>query len=164
MLSKRLIGGAMSLEYESIAVGDRLPVFSVQPTIRNAVMYAAAMWEFQRIHYDHEWARGQEGLPGAVVQGPVLGNYLAQAVAHWTGPEAALKHLEWRNHGLVAFGDTVNCEGTITAKRRDDSADGGRSVPVLECALALVNQRGEKVLSGAARVELRAAPGAAGAR
>lgn len=156
----------MSLDYDSVTVGDRLPVFMVQPTIRNAVMYAAAMWEFQRIHYDHEWARDQEGLPGAVVQGPVLGNYLAQAVAHWTGPDAALKHLEWRNHGLVAFGDTVNCEGTVTAKHREGSAmtaNDGDGVPVLEYALALVNQRGEKVLSGTARVELRPASGATGA-
>jgi acyl dehydratase len=154
----------MPLDYDSLAVGDRLPAFSVQPTIRNAVMYAAAMWEFQRIHYDHEWAREQEGLPGAVVQGPVLGNYLAQAVAHWTGPDAVLKRLEWRNHGLVAFGDTVNCEGTLAAKRREARAQSGAGVPVLEYSLALVNQRGEKVLSGTARVELGSDAGVQGLR
>ena len=129
-----------------MTAGDRLPEFTLRPTLRHAVMYAAAMWEFQRIHYDAQWARDKEGLPGAVVQGPVLGNYLAQAIAHWTGPAAVVKHLEWRNHGLVAFGDVIRCQGTVTAKH----AEGGNSL--LECALEMLNQRGEKVVSGSARV------------
>lgn len=137
-----------------MTTGDRLPEFTLRPTLRHAVMYAAAMWEFQRIHYDAQWARDKEGLPGAVVQGPVLGNYLAQAIAHWTGPAAVLKHLEWRNHGLVAFGDVVRCQGTVTAKHSEGGVPDGADVRecLLECALEMINQRGEKVVSGSARV------------
>jgi hydroxyacyl-ACP dehydratase HTD2-like protein with hotdog domain len=141
----------MSLDYASVSVGDRLPAFSVQPTLRNAVMYAAAMWEFQRIHYDDQWAREQEGLPGAVVQGPVLGNYLVQTIAAWTGPQGALRRLEWRNHGLVAFGDDIRCEGTVVSKQ-----PGDRSIQV-GCCLEMLNQRNEKVVSATATVEIRAA-------
>ena len=148
----------MSLDCNSIVVGNSLPVFSVQPTLRHAVTYAAAMWEFQRIHYDDQWARDKEGLPGAVVQGPVLGNYLAQAVANWTGPDASLKRIEWRNHGLVAFGDTLRCEGTVTTKHIDNSGPGAGAA-VVECALEMLNQRGEKVVSGSALVEVRATGG-----
>ena len=72
-----------SAQFTDVAVGRRMTVYRVQPTIRHAVMYAAAMWEFQRIHYDDRWAREEEGLPGAVVQGPVLGNYLVQSIQHW---------------------------------------------------------------------------------
>jgi len=148
----------MPIDCDSLSVGDTIPVFVVQPTLRHAVMYAAAMWEFQRIHYDREWARGREGLPGAVVQGPVLGNYLAQAIARWTGPQALLKQLEWRNHGLMAFGDEIRCIGKVVAKE-----PGAGSAPtVVRCELEMHNQRREKVVSGAATIAMRSSGGEAG--
>ena len=145
----------MPIDCDSITGGDAMPVFVIRPTLRHAVMYAAAMWEFQRIHYDDRYAREQEGLPGAVVQGPVLGNYLTQAVAAWTGPEGMLKRLEWRNHGLVAFGDDIRCEGVVLAAQPGLGSDGGRLVRV-DCALEMLNQRNEKVVSANATVEIRA--------
>ena len=150
----------MPIDCDSIAVGDAMPVFVIRPTLRRAVMYAAAMWEFQRIHYDDTYAREQEGLPGAVVQGPVLGNYLTQAIAAWTGPAGTLKHLEWRNHGLVAFGDDIRCEGAVIFTGRNAESGETGSVQV-GCTLEMFNQRNEKVVSATATVEIRAA-GAAG--
>jgi len=150
----------MPIDCDSIAVGDAMPVFVIRPTLRHAVMYAAAMWEFQRIHYDDTYAREQEGLPGAVVQGPVLGNYLAQAIGAWTGPEGALKRLEWRNHGLVAFGDDIRCEGVVISTERNTGRGESGSVQA-GCSLEMFNQRNEKVVSATATVEIRAA-GAAG--
>lgn len=144
----------MPIDCDSIAVGDAIPVFVIRPTLRHAVMYAAAMWEFQRIHYDDTYAREQEGLPGAVVQGPVLGNYLTQAIAAWTGPEGTLRRLEWRNHGLVAFGDDIRCEGTVTSAERNAGGGENGSVQV-GCMLEMFNQRNEKVVSATAAVEIR---------
>lgn len=132
---------------QDMRVGDRLPVFRVQPTLRNAVMYAAAMWEFQRIHYDERWAREAEGLPGAVVQGPVLGNYLVQAIQRWMGSSGVLRRLEWRNHGLVLFGDDIRCEGEITGV----DGSGAREV---QCKLWMRNQRDEEVMVAQATVGL----------
>ena len=149
----------MPIDCDSIAVGDTLPVFVIRPTLRHAVMYAAAMWEFQRIHYDDTYAREQEGLPGAVVQGPVLGNYLAQAIAAWTGPQGALRCLEWRNHGLVAFGDDIRCEGTVTSAERNTGGGDSGAVQV-GCTLEMFNQRNEKVVSATATVNVRASDAA----
>lgn len=151
----------MPIDFDSLSVGDTMPEFVVQPTLRHAVMYAAAMWEFQRIHYDEAWARNREGLPGAVVQGPVLGNYLAQAIARWAGPEAVLKQLEWRNHALVAFGDEIRCIGKVVAMEAGDT--GAASVPpTVRFDLEMHNQRQEKVVSGAAAVAMRGARCGAG--
>jgi hydroxyacyl-ACP dehydratase HTD2-like protein with hotdog domain len=152
----------MALDHHGIAAGDRIPEFAIRPTLRHAVMYAAAMWEFQRIHYDERWAREEEGLPGAVVQGPVLGNYLVQALARWTGRGAALRRLSWRNHGLVVFGDDIRCVGQVTAARI--ARNGGAESQCVECSLEMLNQRGEKVVSATAQLEFAlAAPGAPGA-
>ena len=148
----------MPIDCDFISVGDAIPVFVIRPTLRHAVMYAAAMWEFQRIHYDDRYAREEEGLPGAVVQGPVLGNYLAQAIAAWTGPEGVLKRLEWRNHGLVAFGDDIRCQGAVVCARTDANSAGVQCVQV-DCTLEMLNQRNEKVLSATATVEIQAATG-----
>lgn len=138
-----------NLDARSLRVGDSLPVFRVRPTLRNAVMYAAAMWEFQRIHYDDRWARESEGLPGAVVQGPVLGNYLVQALQGWMGPSGILKHLDWRNRGLVLFGDDIRCEGAVTSIV-------GSVIREVQCSLSMRNQRDEEVVSAKATIALPA--------
>ena len=132
-----------------LRIGDGLPVFRIRPTLCNAVMYAAAMWEFQRIHYDEHWARDAEGLPGAVVQGPVLGNYLVQAVQRWIGPTGTLRRIDWRNQGLVLFGDDLRCEGAIVAMSGSSSLE-------VQCTLSMRNQRDEEVMSAKATVELPA--------
>ena len=90
----------------------------------------------------------------------MLGNYLTQAIAAWTGPAGTLKHLEWRNHGLVAFGDDIRCEGAVIFTGRNAESGETGSVQV-GCTLEMFNQRNEKVVSATATVEIRAA-GAAG--
>ena len=133
---------ALSLEYDKVSVGDILPDFKVVPTLMSAVMYCAAMWEFQKIHFDHDWARSRENLDGAILQGPVLGNYLARCVMSWAGPRARLKHLAWRNHGVAMLDEQLICSGRVTACH-----DG-----VIDCELHIVNPREQKLVSGSASV------------
>lgn len=146
----------MDLDFDSVSIGDTLPDFHVVPTLQGAVMYCAAMWEFQRIHYDHEWAKTQENLERAVIQGPVLGNYLAQAVARWTGPGGRLARLTWRNHGVALLDTPLVCKGRVMAKR-DRDADAGASAGrvgtgVIDCELDIHDAGGRRILSGSASV------------
>ena len=131
--------------FEAVAVGDALPDLQVTPTLQNAVMYAAAMWEFQKIHFDHEWSRTREHLDGAIIQGPVLGNYLARALGRWAGPRGRIKRLAWRNHGTAPLGEALVCSGRVTARHENGLVD---------CELASTNPRAEKIVSATASVQL----------
>lgn len=93
---------------------NEIPVYEVRPGLLDTVRYAAAMWEFQRLHFDHAWAR-REGLAGAVVQGPLLGNYLARTVTEALPAGQELARLAWRNVAVVPVDEPLRCGGSWTA-------------------------------------------------
>ena len=94
-------------------MGERLPSLVLTPTPVDAVMYAAAMWEFQRLHFDDEWARSREALPGSILQGPLLDNYLAAYLVWLWGTQAGIRALDWRHHAPVVIGRPVTCRGEV---------------------------------------------------
>jgi hydroxyacyl-ACP dehydratase HTD2-like protein with hotdog domain len=102
--------------------GQRIGPVEFRPTLLRLVMYAGAMWEFQRIHFDHEWAL-REGLEAPIVHGPLLGTYLSQVVRDWGGPGAQLRRLRWRNTNVAVVDRVVTVEGTVTGV--ESQADGG---------------------------------------
>lgn len=122
--------------------GAPLPELEVRPELLDAVMYAAAMWEFQRLHFDPEWAR-REGLPGPIVQGPLLGNYLARAVTGAMGPGTELERLAWRNRAVVPVGEPLRIGGTLLAPGPDGRRDA---------ELWIIDGSSTTVVSGSARL------------
>jgi acyl dehydratase len=132
---------------------EPLPELAVQPGLMDAVMYAAAMWEFQRLHFDQDWAR-REGLPAPIVQGPLLGNYLARAVTEGlpTGPSTGLEleRLAWRNRAVVQVGEQLRVGGSVAAPDPDGRRDLG---------LWIVDSAGTTVVEGSAVVRPSSADG-----
>ena len=104
--------------------------------------YASATWDFARIHYDAPYARTQ-GLPAPVVDGQMLGAFLAQLVQNWAGPQAFLQSLSFQNRGMVFPGDFLTCGGRVANLRQTDGNH------LIECDLWIDNQRGERVVTPA---------------
>jgi hydroxyacyl-ACP dehydratase HTD2-like protein with hotdog domain len=97
-----------------IEPGLQLPERRVHLTLLDVVRFAAAMWDFQRLHYDDAWAR-IEGLPRSIAQGPLLVNHLVQTVESALHPKWVLLRIEWRHLAPALVGDTVVCGGeTVT--------------------------------------------------
>jgi hydroxyacyl-ACP dehydratase HTD2-like protein with hotdog domain len=95
------------------------PQATWSPTLLDTVRYAAAMWEFQRLHFDPAWARS-EGLAEPIVQGPLLGTKLSQLVDHWAVDHGGtLRQVRWRNVSQVAVDSDVTLSGRIV-ERPDD--------------------------------------------
>jgi hydroxyacyl-ACP dehydratase HTD2-like protein with hotdog domain len=111
---------------------ENLPELRLRPGLLDTVRYAAAMWEFQLLHFDHERARA-EGLERSIVQGPLLGTYLVR-VLDGAGP---LEHLAWRNHAVVPVDTPLVCGGSL-----DDGV----------ASLWIRDGHGTTVVSGSARV------------
>jgi len=99
-----------------------LPELTVHPGLLDTVMYSAAMWEFQRLHFDNEWAR-HEGLDRAVVQGPLLGNYLVRTVEAAMPPGLELAQLAWRNRAVVHVDEYLSCGGALARPAADGTRD-----------------------------------------
>ncbi len=127
---------------QDIAVGDSLPTLEKKIYLPKMMAYAAATWDFARIHYDAAYSRSQ-GLPGPVVDGQMLGAFLAQMVQQWAGPRSFLQSLSFQNRGMVHPGDTLTCGGRVANVQRDVEN------LLVECDLWLDNQKGERVLGPA---------------
>ena len=128
--------------HKPVSVGDALPTLEKKIRLPDMMAYAAATWDFARIHYDAPYARSQ-GLSAPVVDGQMLGAFLAQLVQDWAGPGSFLQSLNFRNSGMIFPGDTLTCGGSVTDVRRENGNT------IAECALWIDNQNGERVVAPA---------------
>lgn len=94
--------------------GDVLPALERTITQTAMIAYAAATWDWHRLHYDRDYV-DKAGLPGPVVDGQMLGALMAEQVLDAAGPRARLTHLAYRFKAMVFAGDTVRIEGTVAA-------------------------------------------------
>ena len=62
-----------TVRLNSIKLGDALPAREFTCTNVQQFLYNAALWNAHRIHFDHLYATGEEGYPGLVVAGPLMG-------------------------------------------------------------------------------------------
>jgi acyl dehydratase len=85
---------------------EQLPALVRTLTLTDLVAYAAATWDWHRLHYDAGYA-ATAGLPGPVVDGQLWGALMARQVLDWAGPDARLRRLAVRYLDVVTPGETV---------------------------------------------------------
>ena len=108
--------------------------------------YNAVLWNAHRIHYDLPYATEDEGYPGLVVAGPLMGDWMAQVVDHWIdGQDAVFSSIEYSNRAAAYVGDQLTAGGTVTA------VDGD----VLTVELFVKNADGDVIAPGTATVTVR---------
>ena len=98
----------------SLSVGQPMPALERTLTVVTLAAYAGATWDWHRLHYDPDFARARQ-LPGPIVDGQMFGALLAEALLDWLGPRAFIRTLGFRMKSMVSAGDTVRCDGEITA-------------------------------------------------
>ena len=134
-----------------LAPGQELPerMFQCEPV--QLFLYNAALWNADRIHFDHPHATTVEGYPALVMAGPLLGDWLAQAANEWLGDAGFLRSIEYSNRRACYVGDVLRSVG------QGKSVDAKSGDVVLD--VAIVNQRDEIALPGTVVVNLgRTAP------
>jgi acyl dehydratase len=99
-------------------VGDVLPPLERTITQVDMIAYAGATWDFYRLHYDLAFAAAA-GVPGPVVDGQVFGALFAELVQDAFGPDCFVRELSFTFRNLMYAGETVLCEGTVTAVEDD---------------------------------------------
>ena len=128
------------LLFEDADVGDEIGALSKEITLPGMVFYGAATWDFNRSHYDYEYVQ-RRGFSRPFVDGQMLGAFLAQMLADWTGDPGAISKLGFRFRDFAYPGDVLTCRGRVTSK----SSQGGQNL--VECELWVENQEGALVLS-----------------
>lgn len=135
------------LFYDDVTAGDQLPELTVTVDETQMFFFSAATYNGHRIHYDKDWARGEEGYDDILVQGPLQSALLARAITDWIGGRGRLIEYSVQNRGVAFPGQPLTFGGTVTGKR----VDAGRALVALE----IVGRRESDILMpGTATVEL----------
>jgi acyl dehydratase len=117
--------------------GLKLPV-AEHPIERPAlVRYAGASGDFNRIHWDDEFARSV-GLPGVIAHGMYSMALAARSVSAFAGDPRALRRLRVRFSAMIRPGQTLVVTGAVAAVD-DDGA--------VTLRFEALNDDGERVLA-----------------
>jgi hydroxyacyl-ACP dehydratase HTD2-like protein with hotdog domain len=106
-------------KFDDIKPGTALPERRYRPTNVSLFLYNAAIWNGHRIHYDETYARDVEKHPAIVVDGPLQGDWLTQAVLNWMGDDGVLVEFEYSNRRASYLGDTLVCGGKVERVKED---------------------------------------------
>lgn len=100
---------------ETLTVGDALPERTHKATNVSLFLYNAAVWNAHRIHYDERYTTEVEKHPGVVIDGPLQGDWLSQAVVNWAGENSILIEFEYSNRRASIVGETLVAGGSVQA-------------------------------------------------
>ena len=103
----------------SVTIGSRLNERSHEPSAVSLFLYNAVIWNPHRIHFDEPYATQIEKHPGLVVDGPLQGDWLSQAVMEWLGDEGELMQLEYSNRRAACLGERLRSGGEVVAIDRN---------------------------------------------
>jgi len=132
---------------EDIQVGDCLPERRHAPTNVSLFLYNAAIWNAHRIHYDAGYTTEVEKHPAIVVDGPLQGDWLTQAVINWLGDDGDLIEFEYSNRRASYLGETLISGGRIETVRPADLE--------VEVSVFVKSEAGEIMTPGRATVMFR---------
>jgi len=135
--------------YESLSIGQELAPLTIGPvTTAHIMRWSAAMENWHRIHYDLDYAREHDKLPGVLVSGSWRQHVLIRYLTDWAGEAGWVWKAGFQFRGMNLAGDALTAWGRITGA----APRGGYGVVTLD--LGLRNQKGEEGTPGTATVVL----------
>lgn len=105
----------MALSFDSISVGDELPVLTKTPGREQLVKYAAGSGDFNPLHYDADFEQAK-AIGDNIVHGRMKYASLGQVVSDWAGHAAVVAAISCQYRGMDLQGKTFTVGGTVTAK------------------------------------------------
>ncbi len=104
---------------KSIKPGELLPERQFKLDNVQLFLYNSALWNAHRIHYDYPYATEEEGYPGLVIAGPLLGDWLTQSVIEWLGDDGKLASIEYSNRKASYIGEVLRSGGKVVSVNQD---------------------------------------------
>jgi acyl dehydratase len=133
--------------FDSVQVGDQLPVLQLPPVDRTTLaLFAGASGDHNPIHIDTDVAR-RAGMPDVFAQGMLGMAWLGRLVTGWA-PQSRLRGFDARFQGITHLGNAMRCSGRVAEKFE---RDGDRFVRI---ELQSDNQFGQTKIEGVAIVAL----------
>jgi len=136
-------------QLSELSEGMNLPEVKKAVTQQNINLYAEASQDFNPIHIDEAFAK-ETALGGTIAHGMLILAYISQMMTDTFGRN-------WLSGGKlnVRFKTSARPGDTITASGKIARLDKGRGRILVNCAVLCSNQKGEAVIAGEAKVEVK---------
>ena len=138
----------MSIGFEQVEVGMKLPVWSRKTSFAEWNRFAAVNEEFVPFHMDDEAGRRAGNEDGAFGMGNLRYAYIVNALHDWIGDEGIVREVGCQYRAINQKDDVLTVVGEVTEK----SQEGGKNIVRLD--VNVVNSNGDPTCPGHAVVEL----------
>ena len=101
--------------WDDVNEGDEIPQLVKNCSSQQLVMWAAGSGDFYQIHYDKDFAKGNN-LQDIIVHGALKGAFLGQLIADWAGDKGRVKRFGCQYRGMDYTAQDIVCRGTVTKK------------------------------------------------
>jgi len=136
----------VTLDYDAIAIGDRIPEFVRTTGFTEWNRYAAVNDEFIPIHMDDDAGRAAGNQAGAFGMGNLRLAYLTNMLRAWIGDDGEIRSLTAKYKSMNQKGDELHAVGEVVGK---EIVDGVRLVHL---TIDVVDQNGTSTTPGTASV------------
>lgn len=131
-----------SRRFEDVVIGEPLPEIRITLDLAAFVTYAAATWDFHRLHYDPAFAAAR-GLRTPIMDGQMPGGLLARQLMQWAGPDGFVRRLAFRLREPVFAGEEILLRGGV----EQTMVEEGRGLAL--CRMEIVKTSGGVVVRDA---------------
>ena len=135
--------------FEDVQEGQEIPVLTEKCTSQRLVMWAAGSGDFYQIHYDKDFAQGNN-LPDRITHGALKHALLGRLLHEWVGDGGRVKKVACQYRGMDMVNEDVICHGLVKRKFQE----GGENLVELE--VWTETPQGQKTTPGTAVVALPA--------
>ena len=110
----------MTVSFEDIQIGDKLPAWSRKTSFAEWNRYAAVNEEFVPFHMDDEAGRRAGNEQGAFGMGNLRYAYIVNALRDWIGDDAIVREVGCQYRAINQKDDVLTVTGEVTAKKAED--------------------------------------------
>ena len=110
----------MTVSFDEIKIGDKLPAWSRKTSFAEWNRYAAVNEEFVPFHMDDEAGRRAGNEQGAFGMGNLRYAYIVNALREWIGDDAIVREVGCQYRAINQKDDVLTVTGEVTAKKAED--------------------------------------------
>ncbi|MDA0364301.1 MAG: MaoC/PaaZ C-terminal domain-containing protein [Chloroflexi bacterium] len=133
--------------WNDVSEGQELPALDEEMSSQRLVVWAAASGDFYQIHFDDDFAKGNN-LPDIIVHGALKGMLVGRLIDEWIGDEGRIVQWGVSYRGMDPARQNIRVWGKVTKKYEQ----GGEGLVDLEVGCAQPN--GTETTPGTATVML----------
>ena len=113
-----------ALSLDAAAPGSALPPLTKRPSPVDVVLFAAAIRNYHRLHYDQAYT-SEQGIDDVIVPGFMLGNWCVEAASRAFGVPVTIRRLTFKNVAVAYVDRTFVVAGEVQSV---DGVDGSHRV------------------------------------